>query len=112
MSERLVYMTAGSLDEAERIGRALVAERLAACVNLLPAMQSIYRWKGELQQDAEVAMIAKTRTELVERLAERVLELHSYECPCVVAVPIEGGNPEFLEWVRKETDEAVGSAAL
>ena len=107
MSERLVYMTAGSLDEAERIGRALVSERLAACVNLLPAMQSIYRWDGKVQQEAEVAMLAKTRTELIERLTRRVLELHSYECPCVVAVPIEGGNPAFLEWVRSESGVSV-----
>ena len=107
MSERLVYMTAGSLDEAERIGRVLVSERLAACVNLLPAMQSIYRWDGKVQQEAEVAMLAKTRTELIERLTRRVLELHSYECPCVVAVPIEGGNPAFLEWVRSESGVSV-----
>ena len=107
MSERLVYMTAGSLDEAERIGWALVSERLAACVNLLPAMQSIYRWDGKVQQEAEVAMLAKTRTELIERLTRRVLELHSYECPCVVAVPIEGGNPAFLEWVRSESGVSV-----
>jgi periplasmic divalent cation tolerance protein len=100
-------MTAGSLDEAERIGRALVLERLAACVNLLPAMQSVYRWDGKLQQEAEVAMLAKTRAELVGRLTERVLEIHSYECPCVVVLPIEGGNPAFLEWVRTQSDGSV-----
>lgn len=103
MSERLVYMTAGSLDEAEQIGRTLVSERLAACVNLLPAMQSIYRWEGEVRQEAEVVVIAKTRVDLVARLTERVVELHSYECPCVVALPVQGGNPAFLEWIRTET---------
>ena len=103
MREKLVYITCGNLEEAERIARALVDEQLAACANLLPEMRSIYRWKGAIHSDPEVVVIAKTRGELVDMLTTRVLALHSYECPCVVALPLEGGNPEFLRWIRAET---------
>lgn len=100
------YMTAGSREEALKIGRALVGERLAACVNVIDGMTSVYRWQDEVQEDGEVVVIAKTRRELVPRLTERVLELHSYDCPCVVALPITGGNPAFLAWIAEETEAA------
>jgi periplasmic divalent cation tolerance protein len=99
----LIYMTAGSAEEARRIGKALVEARLAACVNLIEGMKSMYWWEGAVQEDAEVVMIAKTRAALVEPLTAKVRGLHSYDCPCVVAVPIAGGNPAFLEWIAKET---------
>ena len=99
----LLYMTAADADEARRIGDALVAERLAACVNIIPGMISIYRWEGEIRHDAECVLIAKTRAELVERVSARVRELHSYECACVVALPVAGGNPDFLSWIVDET---------
>ena len=97
------YITAGSREEALRIARALVEERLAACANLIQGVTSIYRWEGAIQQDAEVALLAKTRSDLVPRLTERVVEMHSYDCPCVVALPIEGGNQAFLDWIAAET---------
>jgi periplasmic divalent cation tolerance protein len=97
------YITAGSREEALRIARALVEERLAACANLIEGVTSIYRWEGAIQQDAEVALLAKTRSDLVPRLTERVVEMHSYDCPCVVALPIEGGNQAFLDWIADET---------
>jgi periplasmic divalent cation tolerance protein len=100
------YITAGSRDEALKIGCALVEERLAACANLIEGVTSIYRWEGAIQQDAEVALLVKTRMEFVPRLAERVGALHSYDCPCVVALPIEGGNPAFLDWIVAETAPA------
>lgn len=103
MSEMFVYMTAGSLEEARRIGRALVEERLVACVNLLPITRSIYRWQDRVEEAEEVAMIAKTQAPLVDRLTRRVAMLHSYDCPCVVALPIAGGNPEYLAWIAAET---------
>jgi periplasmic divalent cation tolerance protein len=103
MTACLCYMTAGSRDEALRIARALVEERLAACCNLIEGMTSIYRWQDEIQEDAEVVVIAKTRAELVERLTARVQALHSYDVPCVVALPIGGGNPAFLDWIAAET---------
>ncbi len=103
MAACFCYMTAGSREEGLKIGRALVEERLAACANLLDGMTSIYRWQGAIQEDAEVVLIAKTRTELVPRLVERVRALHSYDVPCVVTLPISDGNPAFLEWIGAET---------
>lgn len=99
-----VYVTTGSRDEALKISRALVSERLAACANVLGDMTSVYWWDGKIQEDGEVALVAKTRAELVDALVERVKSLHGYECPCVVALPIQGGNPDFLRWIREETD--------
>ncbi len=103
MTQKLIYITTGSAEEAKRIGRALVEERLAACANVLGAVTSFYWWRGALQEDGEAALIAKTRTDLVDRLVERVKALHSYDCPCVVALPIEAGNPAFLDWIEAET---------
>ncbi len=104
----MVYMTAADEDEAARIGRALVEARLAACVNIIPGMRSFYRWQGEVRDDREVVMIAKSRRTLVDALVARVKELHGYECPCVVALPIEGGNRDFLDWIAAETEGAKG----
>ena len=98
-----IYMTAGSVEEARTIGRALVEDRLAACVNLIDGMRSIYRWQDAIQDDAETVLIAKTRADLVDALTERVRALHSYECPCVVALPMVGGNPAFLDWIAEQT---------
>jgi periplasmic divalent cation tolerance protein len=100
---RLIYVTASSVDQAKSIGEKLVEERLAACVNILPNMTSIYRWQGQLEQGAEVVMIAKTRESLVEAATARVRELHPYECPCIVAVPIVAGDAAFLGWIDSET---------
>ncbi|WP_299440539.1 divalent-cation tolerance protein CutA [uncultured Rhodospira sp.] len=99
----LVYMTAGSHDEAVRIGHDLVAERLAACVNVLGPMTSVYEWQGRTQEDTEVAFLAKTRRAQVDALTARVKALHSYDCPCVVVLPIDGGNPAFLQWLSEQT---------
>lgn len=80
-------------------------EKLAACANVLDGMTSIYRWRNELQQDGEAVLILKTRQEFVDRIIARVQELHSYECPCVVAWPIAAGNPEYLAWIERETQQ-------
>lgn len=103
---RMVYVTAGSPEEARAIGRTLVEERLAACVNVLDLVTSLYRWQGELCEDRETVLIAKTRAELVDALTERVLALHGYDCPCVAAFPIVGGNARFLDWIADETADA------
>lgn len=105
MSEVLVYMTAANAEEAGRIGRSLVERRLAACANLLGPIRSFYWWDGTVQDDAEVALIAKTRAELVPELTAAVRAMHSYQVPCVVALPIAGGNPDFLAWVQAETSK-------
>ena len=103
MTSTMIYITTSSREEALRIGRTVVADRLAACANVLPGVTSVYRWQGEVQEDGETALILKTRSDLVERLTARVKELHSYDCPCVVALPIAGGNPDFLQWIAEET---------
>jgi periplasmic divalent cation tolerance protein len=94
-----VYITAGSRDEAMRIGRTLVEERLAACVNILGGMTSIYRWQGAVETAEETVLVAKTRAGLFDRLTARVKELHSYDVPCVVELPIGRGNPDYLDWL-------------
>ncbi len=104
MPMALIYFTAGQRDEVVRIGRALVAERLAACVNVLGEITSIYRWEGAVQQDAEAAAIVKTTADLVERVIDRVKELHTYDCPAVLSWPIAQGNPDFLKWIGAETE--------
>ncbi|MGC2854215.1 divalent-cation tolerance protein CutA [Novispirillum sp. DQ9] len=105
MSLCIVYMTAADRDEALRIGRALVDERLAACVNVLGEITSIFRWDGAVQQEGEVAFIAKTSAAMVDALAARVTELHSYDTPCVVALPIAAGAAPFLKWLEVEVGE-------
>lgn len=102
MKANFIYMTAGSKDEARKIGRELVAARLAACVNILDNMNSFYRWQGEIQDDNEVVIIAKTTEDRVPALIEKVNAMHSYDCPCIVAIPVSGGNPAFLDWIAAE----------
>jgi periplasmic divalent cation tolerance protein len=103
MTSTMIYITTSSRDEALRIGRAVVADRLAACANVLPGVTSVFWWREEVQEGAETSLILKTRGDLVERLTARVKELHSYECPCVVALPIADGNPDFLRWITEVT---------
>lgn len=103
MSECMIYITTGSTEEAEIIGRNLVSRKLAACVNIIGNMKSIYHWEGKIETAEEVVVIAKTKKELVNELIENVKTLHSYDCPCVVAVPIVDGNTDFLKWIRNET---------
>ena len=104
MQINFVYMTAGSKDEAKTIGKALVEGKLAACVNIIDPMHSIYMWEGELQEDTEVVLIAKTTEGRVQELIETVKSLHSYDCPCVLAVPVPAGNQAFLDWIRQSVD--------
>jgi periplasmic divalent cation tolerance protein len=99
----LCFVSLGPREDARAIARILVEERLAAAVNVLPGMRSIYRWQGAIEGATEALLIAKTRTALVPRLTARVIALHSYECPSVVAVPICGGNPDYLTWIEAQT---------
>lgn len=103
MSLRFCYITAADRAEALRLAEVLIDERLAACANVLDGMTSVYRWQGRIERAAEAVLIVKTTAALVPRLVERVNALHSYECPCLVALPIEDGNPAFLEWIAAET---------
>ena len=103
MEPLFVYMTTADVAEAERIGQALVVERLAACVNVLDNMRSFYWWDGAVQSGHEAVLIAKTTRDRLDALTEAVKRLHSYEVPCIAALPIVGGNPDFLDWIRDET---------
>jgi periplasmic divalent cation tolerance protein len=103
MEYRSVYITTSDKDEARRIGKQLVADRLAACINVLDGMNSMYWWEGEIQDDQEAVLIAKTRKDLMPDLIEKVKQLHSYDVPCVVSLPIMEGNPDYLQWIRTET---------
>lgn len=105
MTAAFVYMTAGSKDEAVTIGRALVEDRLAACVNVLENMTSLYWWDDAVQQEGETVLIAKTRSELLERLIERVKSLHSYSCPCIISWPIAAGHEAYLKWIEDESQQ-------
>ena len=103
METCLVYMTASSTDEAAKLAEALVGEKLAACVNVIDGMTSWYRWEGAVQNEREIVVLAKTRMDLVDALTARVKALHSCTVPCVVALPIAGGNADFLRWIGEET---------
>jgi periplasmic divalent cation tolerance protein len=103
MDQVLLYVTAGNAEEAALIGRTLVDERLVACANVIGAVRSFYRWEGEVQDDQEAVLIAKTGAQRVEEATRRIKALHSYDVPCVVAVPMVGGNADFLSWIASET---------
>jgi periplasmic divalent cation tolerance protein len=102
MEAIFVYVTAASAEEAARIGRTLVEERLAACANLLDGMRSIYRWEGKVEEAAETVLILKTERRASDRLAARVRELHPYDCPCVVALPLVAGDAGYLRWIQEQ----------
>lgn len=94
-----VYMTAGDPGEAERIGTDLIERRLAACVNIIPGMTSLYRWKGRVEKGTECVVIAKTCAAQWPAFEQAVQKIHSYECPCIVALPVVDGHPPFLRWI-------------
>jgi periplasmic divalent cation tolerance protein len=101
----LVYMTVGSKDEAESIGKELVLSGLVACVNIIEKMTSIYFWEDELQTDTEVVLIAKTIESNVPSLVAKVKSLHSYDCPCVISLPVLDGNKSFMDWIANSVKE-------
>jgi periplasmic divalent cation tolerance protein len=113
MEPLVVLVTASSPDEAARLARALVDERLAACVNVIPGLRSIYRWQGQVEEADEVLLIVKTARHLLAPLTERVRTLHSYSVPEVIALPITGGSAPYLEWLAAQvrTDAEVGEPA-
>ncbi len=98
-----VYVTTKDADAARAIAKTVVGERLAACANILGAVESIYWWQGELCEGAEVALVLKTSDRCKESLINRIKALHSYDCPCIVCLPIADGNRDFLDWIANET---------
>ncbi len=95
----VIFITAGSAEEGERIAEALVKEMLAACVNIVPAISSVYRWEGRVQRDNEALLIVKSRQDVFDHLVDRVKELHSYDLPEVIALPIAVGSDDYLRWL-------------
>ncbi|HKT17432.1 MAG TPA: divalent-cation tolerance protein CutA [Stellaceae bacterium] len=103
MAVMFVYVTAADFNEARNIARQVVEEQLAACANILPRAISIFRWQGKLEEAEEVLMVLKTTEQKLDPLIGRVKALHSYDCPCIEALPVVEGNRDFLEWVVRET---------
>ncbi len=99
----VILVTTNSQEEAERIARALVDSRLAACVNIISGLRSIYRWKGKTWDEEELLLLIKTRIALFERVEGVVKEIHSYEEPEIVAIPIIRGSETYLNWLRNST---------
>ena len=100
----IVFSTCASPEEAKRIARALVEERLAACVNVISDIVSIYQWQGEVHEGDEVMLVVKSRRDLLSRLQERLASMHSYEVPEAVAIPVVDGLPAYLDWLERELD--------
>lgn len=99
----VVYVTVATDTEAQKIAGTVVGERLAACANIFPPIRSVYWWEGNLESADEVAVLLKTRKDVADALIERIRQLHSYDCPCIIALPVVAGNPAFLAWISSET---------
>ena len=103
----VVLVTTPTVEEGQSIARSLVTERLAACVNVVPGVRSLFFWEGQLQEETEALLVIKTCRERYAALQARILELHTYSVPEILALPVEAGSPAYLAWVR-ETACAVG----
>lgn len=102
----LVYTTFPSTEVAAAAGRSLVERRLAACVNIIPGMRSVYRWQGAIEEAAEVVMLVKTREALAEEVTAAVRTMHAYGNPAILVLPVVGGSADFLGWIVAETGPA------
>ena len=99
----LLYVTCADATEARRIAAALLEDRLIACANVAAPHTAIYRWQGEVREEQETHMFLKTRAALADRVVERIKAMHSYTCPGIVVLPIQGGHEPFLRWIADET---------
>lgn len=107
MTDKIVVLsTVGSPDEAHRVAMHLIEKRVAACVNILPAVRSIYRWKGAVEDGQEAILLIKTRRPLLQMLEKELRAVHSYEVPEMIALPVVEGLEEYLSWIDMETSEA------
>ena len=102
MSYFLVYVTTSSQNEATNIAEVVVKGRQAACANIIGKSTSIYNWEGELKTETETVLLLKTTTEKLDPLVKRLKQIHSYECPCIIAMGIQQGNTDFLNWIAEE----------
>lgn len=98
----LIYITTEDKEEAKRVAAPLIEEGLAACANILPGMNSVFYWEGEVQSEEECVLIVKTDESMNAKVMERVRELHSYDCPCMLALPVKEGNEDFVGWIKEQ----------
>ena len=98
----LVYITTSGEEESKKIGKTIVEERLAGCVNIISTIESLYWWKGEIESDKESVLIAKTKVSNIENIIKRVKEIHSYENPAILAIPIINGSKDYLDYLDAE----------
>ncbi|MBL0318609.1 MAG: divalent-cation tolerance protein CutA [Alphaproteobacteria bacterium] len=99
----LIYITVPTKEEALLIARSVIQEKLAACANILPQATSVYEWQGTMEQTEETVLILKSTAKSYRDLEQRVIDLHSYECPCIVALPIQEGHSAFLSWIKMQS---------
>lgn len=99
--KRIVLSTAGSEEEARKIAHHLVEQRLAACVNIVPRIESVYRWEGKVESNREYLLLIKTSSAMFPEVRDAILELHSYELPECVEIAVEDGSSEYLQWVEE-----------
>ena len=99
----IILITASSMDEGEKIADSLVENHLAACVNLVPSVKSVFFWEGKTDQQSEVLLIAKSRKALLDQIIDHVKKIHSYSVPEIIAIPVIGGSEDYLKWVEETT---------
>lgn len=100
----LVYITTSGNEESKKVANILVKEKLAACINIISSIESIYLWKGEIEEDMESLLIAKTKVDNIDKIIKRVKEIHSYETPAILAIPIIEGSKDYLDYLDSELD--------
>jgi periplasmic divalent cation tolerance protein len=100
----VVFITTSSYEEARKIADALIAQKKAACVNIVPMVNSLFRWKGKIEEAEESLLVVKTRAKLLHDIVNTVKGIHSYEVPEIIALPIVEGNPDYLKWIEEETE--------
>jgi periplasmic divalent cation tolerance protein len=103
MDEIVVFITTPTREEAEKIGRIMVEEKLAACANILPSVTSFFSWEGKICREEETLILLKSRAALFEKLSEAVKQHHSYAVPEIISLPISAGSADYLKWVRENT---------
>ena len=109
MNEILIVSTADTMDLAQKIAHAIVQEGKAACVNILPGMRSVYHWGEKLRDDPEILLLIKSTGENFEQIRKRIRELHSYDVPEVIAVPITAGDPDYLNWLHTQVSRGAAN---
>jgi periplasmic divalent cation tolerance protein len=103
MTDKVVVLTTcASPEQADRLARHLIEHRLAACVNILPAARSVYRWKDQIEEAAELVLVIKSRRDVFEKIREAIAHLHTYEVPEVIALPVVDGSEAYLSWLDRE----------